>query len=76
VRSRCACPDQDAPGYRVYFGIDGTELVVLLLCGDKRTQHDDIAFAKVLWTEYRARKRLPSTKPATPTPEPILKPKE
>lgn len=25
------------PGYRVYFGLDGMELVVLLLCGDKRT---------------------------------------
>jgi putative addiction module killer protein len=44
------------PGYRVYFGADGTDLIVLLLCGDKRTQADDIAFAKVLWAEYRARK--------------------
>jgi hypothetical protein len=26
------------PGYRVYFGFDGTGLIVLLLCGDKRTQ--------------------------------------
>ncbi len=49
------------PGYRVYFGIDGTDLVVLLLCGDKRSQSDDIAFARVLWAEYRARKgTLPS----------------
>jgi putative addiction module killer protein len=53
------------PGYRVYFGFDGTELIVLLLRGDRRTQGDDIAFAKVLWTEYRTRKaRLPSK--ATP----------
>ncbi len=44
------------PGYRVYFGIDGAELVVLLLCGDKRTQADDVAFAKALWVEYRGRK--------------------
>ena len=47
------------PGYRVYFGSDGTDLVVLLLCGDKRSQPDDVAFARVLWTEYRARKRSP-----------------
>jgi putative addiction module killer protein len=46
------------PGYRVYFGLDGTELVVLLLCGDKRTQREDIAFAKVLWEEYRAGKTV------------------
>ena len=44
------------PGYRVYFGADGTDLIVLLLCGDKRSQADDIAFARVLWAEYRGRK--------------------
>jgi putative addiction module killer protein len=59
------------PGYRVYFGLDGAELVVLLLCGDKRTQDADIAFAKALWAEYKARKSLQGAKP-----EPILKPKE
>jgi putative addiction module killer protein len=62
-------------GYRIYFGLDGTELVVILLCGDKRTQDDDIAFAKALWTEYRARKAMSSRNGGTP-PEPILKPKE
>lgn len=44
------------PGYRVYFGLDGEELIVLLLCGDKRTQSDDIALAQAMWAEYRARK--------------------
>jgi putative addiction module killer protein len=44
------------PGYRVYFGLDGTELVVLLLCGDKRKQDKDIAFPRLLWAEYRIRK--------------------
>lgn len=48
------------PGYRVYFGADGVDLIVLLWCGDKRTQPDDIAFARVLWAEYRARKVAPS----------------
>jgi putative addiction module killer protein len=44
------------PGYRIYLGADGADLIVLLLCGDKRSQADDIAFARVLWAEYRARK--------------------
>ena len=41
-----------AQGYRVHFGLEGAELVVLLLFGDKRTQDVDIAFARILWTEY------------------------
>ena len=56
------------PGYRVYFGIDGAEIVVLLLCGDKRKQADDIAFAQVLWSEYRARKATPAAR--------LLRPRE
>ena len=39
------------PGYRVYFGNDGTELVILVLCGDKRTQDEDIATARKHWAE-------------------------
>lgn len=57
------------PGYRVYFGLDGTELIVLLLCGDKRTQDGDIQFAHVLWAEYRQRKGLPPARRGT-----LLKP--
>jgi putative addiction module killer protein len=44
------------PGYRVYFASDGSDLVILLLCGDKRTQAADIAAAKGYWLDYRARK--------------------
>jgi putative addiction module killer protein len=47
------------PGYRVYFGNDGAELVMLLLCGDKRTQDEDIITAKKYWADYRARKSDP-----------------
>jgi putative addiction module killer protein len=36
------------PGYRVYFVQRGTELVVLLAGGDKRTQDRDIATAREL----------------------------
>jgi len=57
------------PGYRVYFGLDGIELIVLLLCGDKRTQDGDIQFAHALWAEYRHRKALPPARRGT-----LLKP--
>ncbi len=60
------------PGYRVYFGNDGANLVVLLLCGDKRAQDQDIAAAKTLWTEYQARKVAPSPK-GQPQPGPLLR---
>lgn len=45
------------PGYRVYFGQDGDELVVLLVGGSKKRQQKDIAHAKELWAEYKARKK-------------------
>ena len=40
------------PGYRVYYGIDGETVVVLLCGGDKRSQTRDIARAKQYWTDY------------------------
>lgn len=36
------------PGYRIYFTRHGDEIVVLLLCGDKRTQQADINRALIL----------------------------
>ncbi len=45
------------PGYRVYCGIHGNLLVILLCGGDKRTQSTDIAKAKTLWTEWKRRQR-------------------
>ena len=43
------------PGYRVYFGVDGPRIVVLLMGGDKSSQRSDIRRAKELWASYRAR---------------------
>lgn len=40
------------PGYRVYFGKEGTAVVVLLGGGDKSDQARDIAKAKERWNSY------------------------
>jgi putative addiction module killer protein len=44
------------PGYRVYLGREGTELIILLTGGTKKRQQADIERAKALLTEYKARK--------------------
>jgi putative addiction module killer protein len=44
------------PGYRVYFGRDGEEVVLLLMGGDKRSQSKDIAKAQEYWADYNVRK--------------------
>ena len=40
------------PGYRVYYGRQGSLVVVLLCGGDKRTQARDILAAQKYWKEY------------------------
>jgi putative addiction module killer protein len=47
------------PGYRVYFGLDGDTLVILLGGGTKKRQQRDIEMAKSRWTDYKQRKRHP-----------------
>ena len=44
------------PGYRVYFGEDGNQLVVLLCGGDKKSQSKDIATAQFYWRDYLCQK--------------------
>ena len=46
------------PGYRIYFGIDGEDIVLLLCGGDKGSQQDDIRKAKVYWKEYNGHAKL------------------
>jgi putative addiction module killer protein len=41
------------PGYQVYFGMDGAD-VILLWGGDKSTQQADIQKAKEHWGHYHA----------------------
>jgi putative addiction module killer protein len=45
------------PGYRIYFGKDGEEIVVLLGGGTKRRQQHDISMARERWADYRRRKK-------------------
>ena len=45
------------PGYRVYFGEDGEQVVLLLLGGTKQRQQDDITKAAECWLEYKRQKR-------------------
>lgn len=44
------------PGYRIYFANDGTRLIILLMCGDKRTQPADIRASQGHWRHYKAAK--------------------
>jgi putative addiction module killer protein len=46
----------EGPGYRVYLGLDGIKVVVLLCGGDKRRQRDDILKAQIYWSDYLDRK--------------------
>ena len=40
------------PGLRVYYGLDGPRIVVLIGGGDKSSQDKDIRKAHRLWKEY------------------------
>lgn len=41
------------PGFRVYFGLDGINIIVLLCGGDKSTQKEDIQKAYKMWGEFK-----------------------
>ncbi|MDD9974797.1 MAG: type II toxin-antitoxin system RelE/ParE family toxin [Candidatus Poribacteria bacterium] len=43
------------PGYRVYFGMFTSRIVILLCGGRKGTQQRDIARAQNYWNELRSR---------------------
>lgn len=44
-------------GYRVYFGKDGDEVVILLGGGTKKRQDRDIQTAHALWQNYKNRRK-------------------
>lgn len=45
------------PGYRIYFGRDGRDIVILLCGGDKGSQIKDIKRAKFFWEDYKNDKK-------------------
>ncbi len=45
------------PGYRVYFGKDGEQLVILLGGGTRKRQQSDIETAQQLWQDYKRTKK-------------------
>ena len=44
------------PGYRIYFGRDGDNLLIILGGGTKKRQQRDIVAAKAYWQDYKVRK--------------------
>lgn len=47
------------PGFRIYFGRDGEQLVILLAGGTKKRQQRDIREAIARWQDYKQRKKKP-----------------
>ena len=44
------------PGYRVYYGLEGSDLIILLIVGDKSSQVKDINKAKEFWASHKSEK--------------------
>jgi putative addiction module killer protein len=44
------------PGYRIYLGKDGDQLVILLAGGTKKRQQSDIEHTQAYWQDYKRRK--------------------
>jgi putative addiction module killer protein len=45
------------PGYRIYFGRDGDQIVILLGGGTKKRQQRDIDDARARWQDFKSRKK-------------------
>lgn len=45
------------PGYRIYFGRDVDQLIILLGGGTKKSQSADILQARANWKDYKHRKQ-------------------
>lgn len=45
------------PGLRIYYGLDGEDIVLLLLGGTKKSQKRDIKTAQRYWKDYKQEQR-------------------
>jgi putative addiction module killer protein len=50
------------PGYRLYFGKDGSSMILLLMGGDKASQSKDISAVQSYWADYRKETKDGKTK--------------
>ncbi|PSN12905.1 addiction module killer protein [filamentous cyanobacterium CCT1] len=41
------------PGYRIYYGLAGKQVVLLVVGGDKKSQNKDISMAQRLWAAFQ-----------------------
>jgi len=51
------CRIHFGPGYRVYFGKEGEQVVILLGGGTKQRQQNDVRLAVAPWEDYKQRKQ-------------------
>jgi putative addiction module killer protein len=51
------CKIHFGPGYRVYLGKDGEQIIILLGGGTKERQQNDIRIALDRWEDYKSRKQ-------------------
>ena len=51
------CKINFGPGYRVYFGKEGEQIVILLGCGTKQRQQNDIRLALERWEDCKQSKK-------------------
>ena len=44
---------QFGPGYRIYYGLIGKKIILLLSGGEKKSQDRDIIKVKTFWRDYK-----------------------
>jgi putative addiction module killer protein len=49
------------PGYLIYFGKDGDQIIILLGGGTKKRQQNDIHLAIARWRDFKQRKKAGET---------------